>query len=116
MSSLRDGLNSFCRAALHCNFLEWNGAPKRRTRIPPKRGSGSVENAAIAFYVHGGARILLRGRAFGRHCSALRSHPVSFRLSLLQKPLIHSVIAGLKMIEFILSTKKVVNKEIPFCG
>ncbi len=69
---LRGELHSFCGTWLRCNFLEWNGAPKRRPRGPAKRGSGSVGDAATAF-TYWGARILLRGRTFLRKaCSALR--------------------------------------------
>ena len=40
--ALRGELHSFRGTWLRCNFLEWNGAPKRRPRNPAKRGSGSV--------------------------------------------------------------------------
>ncbi len=49
VSSLQGGLHSFCGTWLRCNFLEWNGAPKRRPRGPAKRGSGSVGDAATSF-------------------------------------------------------------------
>ncbi|SHL18363.1 hypothetical protein SAMN05216428_101373 [Nitrosospira sp. Nsp11] len=64
--SLREELHSFWGTWLRCNFLEWNGAPKRRPRGPAKRGSGSAGDAAIALHTQGGARIPLRGRTFLR--------------------------------------------------
>ena len=73
VSSLRGGLHGFYGTWLCCNSLEWNGAPKRRTRGPAKRGSGSVGDAAIAFHVHGApASRFGVAPSCGRHCSALR--------------------------------------------
>ncbi|BCT68818.1 hypothetical protein [Nitrosospira sp. NRS527] len=64
-----------------------------------------------------GARIPLRGRTFLR--KALLSCTVTSRVVALffAQKTAHPFrpTAGFKIIEFILSTKKVVNKEIPFC-
>ncbi|SCX50403.1 hypothetical protein [Nitrosospira sp. Nsp1] len=85
-------------------------------RIPAKREPGSLGNTAIAFYVH--VRIPLRGCTFLR--KALLSCTVTSRVvaPFFSPKTDHPFrpAAGFKIIEFILSTKKVVNKEIPFCG
>ncbi|SHM12243.1 hypothetical protein SAMN05216428_11458 [Nitrosospira sp. Nsp11] len=81
--ALRGELHSFC-TWLRCNFLEWNGAPKRRPRGSAQRGSGSAGDAAIAFHTQGGTRIPLRGRTFLRKAllRSARSHSASLSLAL----------------------------------
>ncbi|BCT69421.1 hypothetical protein NNRS527_03042 [Nitrosospira sp. NRS527] len=85
--SLRGEVYGFCGTWLRCNFLEWNGAPKRRPRGPAKRGSGSAGDAAIAFHTQGDASIPLRGRTFLRKAllRPARSHSASLRLALRSK-------------------------------
>ncbi|SOD40538.1 hypothetical protein SAMN06298226_0809 [Nitrosovibrio sp. Nv4] len=81
VSLLRAGLNGFYGTWLRCNSLEW-GVPERGTRAPAKRGSGSVGDAASAFF---GARIPLRGRTFLRKAllrPARSHHSASLRLAL----------------------------------
>jgi hypothetical protein len=82
--SLRGELHSFWGTWLRCNFLEWNGAPKRRPRGSAQRGSGSAGDAAIAFHTQGDTRIPLRGCTFLRKAllRPARSHFASLRLAL----------------------------------
>lgn len=81
MISLQGRLHDFCGTWLRCNFLEW-GAPKRRTRGPAERGSGSEGDAATAFL---DARIPLRGHTFLRKAllrPARPHHSALLRLAL----------------------------------
>lgn len=82
--SLRGELHSFWGTWLRCNFLEWNGAPKRRPGCSAQRGSESAGDAAIAFHTQGGIRIPLRGRTFLRKAllRPARSYSASLRLAL----------------------------------
>ncbi|SCX78206.1 hypothetical protein SAMN05216308_101176 [Nitrosospira sp. Nsp13] len=84
VSPLRGELHRFCGTWLRCNFLEWNGAPKRRTRAPAKRGSGSVGDGRDRVPRAWGARIPLRGRTFlwKALLRPARSHSASLRLAL----------------------------------
>ncbi|SHL54994.1 hypothetical protein SAMN05216428_103180 [Nitrosospira sp. Nsp11] len=114
--SLRNGLNSFCDTVLRCNFLEWNGAAKCRKRGRAKRGSSSVgeyrdrvlraQGAASCF----GAKLPAEGTA--PPCAVAPRVVAHFFAPKTTHPFRQA--AGFKIIEFILSTKKVDNKEIPF--
>jgi hypothetical protein len=82
MSPLRGRLHSFCGAWQRCNSLKW-GAPKRRTRGPAKRGSGSAGERPRPRFM--GAGIPLQGRTFPRKALLLPSrshHSASLRLAL----------------------------------
>ncbi|WP_143084363.1 hypothetical protein [Nitrosospira briensis] len=81
VSSLQSGLNSFCGTWLRCNSLEW-GVSKRCTRRPAKQGSGSVGDAATAFWAPAFRyRVAL---SFGRHCSTLRDRAIPRHSTLLR--------------------------------
>jgi hypothetical protein len=59
---------------------------------PREPGSGSVGNTVIAFYVRGAPHPASEQHFLRKALlRPARSHPVSLRISLLQKPLIHSV-------------------------
>jgi len=67
------------------------GVPASRFEVAPSLRKALLRPCAVAFHV------------IAPFFAPKTAHP--FRPA-----------AGFKMIEFILSTKKVVNKEIPFCG